>query len=103
MDFKIFNALPSFLSSDAAKVLLLSQLSESDGRLSWPRVVMYEYANEWGERIKTALPPKNEIDYFVIVLNQEAYDYLNKTGWMYDERHTGAKYKVVDNRKAPGA
>lgn len=103
MLYKLFPALPDFLSSTAKKVLLETDLNESTGKLSWPRVLMYEYNNEWGEKIKTAIPPENENSYYVLITNIEAYEYLCKTGWAYDKRHTGRNYQVVDNRLAPGA
>ncbi len=103
MFYKLFNALPNFLSSKAKELLLETDLSEETGRLSWPRVIKYQFANEWGEKIMSALPPKNETSYNIQVYNIEAWEYLCKTGWAYDERHTGRKFQLVDNRKAPGA
>ena len=103
MFYKLFPALPDFLSSTAKELLTETDLSEETGRLSWPRVMKYQYNNQWGEKIMTPLPPKNEENYCVHVLNIEAWEYLCKTGWAYDQRHTGRVFSVVDNRKAPGA
>lgn len=103
MRYELFKALPGFLSSTAKEKLLESELDEGTGRLSWPRVVLYEYPNEWNERVKSPIPPKKETNYLIHVLHLEAYEYLCRTGWVYDPRHTGRVYKVVDNRVAPGA
>jgi len=97
--YKLFPALPDFLSDLAKKLLFETDLSESTGRISWPRVMMYEFDNEFSERIKTPIPPANETSYIIQVMNIEAYEYLCKTGWAYDKRHTGRIYAVVDNRK----
>ncbi len=103
MQYKLFTALPDFLTKLAKELLLDTNLSEETGRLSWPRVIKYAYENEWGEKIMSPLPPKNETKYHIHVYNIEAWEYLCKTGWAYDERHTGRKFLIVDNRKAPGA
>ena len=103
MRYELFKALPEFLSSNAKELLLESNLDEATGRLSWPRIVLYEYTNEWHERLRSPLPPKTETNYLIHVLNAEAYEYLCKVGWVYDSRHTGRLYSVVDNRVAPGA
>ncbi len=102
MFYKLFPALPDFLSSTAKELLTETDLSEETGRLSWPRVVKYEYKNDWGEKIMSPIPPKNEDSYIVVVLHIEAWEYLCKTGWSYDKRHTGRVFSVTDNRKAPG-
>lgn len=103
MRYELFKALPGFLSSTAKELLLASDLDEATGKLTWPRVVLYEYPNEWNERVKAPFPPKAETNYFIHVLHLEAYEYLCRTGWIYDPRHTGREYRVVDNRVAPGA
>ncbi len=102
---KIFTALPEFLSNHAKELLFASDIDESTGRISWPRVVVYEYINEWKEKLKSPIPPppKEGSSYLLHILNIEAWEYLCKTGWAYDSRHTGRTYQVIDNRKAPGA
>lgn len=101
--YKLFPALPSHLTDLAKKLLFETDLNESNGRISWPRVIMYEFKNEWGENIKNPLPPANETTYNILVANIEAWEYLCKTGWAYDTKHTGRSIVFVDNRKAPGA
>lgn len=103
MRYELFKALPEFLSSTAKELLLETDLDEATGKLTWPRIVLYEFINEWQERLRHSNPPKTDVNYLIHVLNAEAWEYLCKTGWAYDERHTGRRYKVVDNRKAPGA
>jgi len=82
MQYKLFTALPNFLTDTAKSLLFETDLSEETGRLSWPRIVMYEFKNEWGEIVRSQLPPKNEDRYYYRVLNLEAYEYLCKTGWI---------------------
>lgn len=100
--YKLFPALPDHLTDLAKKLLFETDLNEANGRISWPRVMMYEHDNEWGEKIKAPLPPANEVTYNIRVANIEAWEYLCKTGWAYDSKHTGRTYSVIDNRKAPG-
>lgn len=103
MRYELFKALPEFLSSTAKELLLESALDEATGKLSWPRIVLYEFTNEWNERMRSPFPPKLEVSYIIHVLNAESYEYLCKAGWIYDSRHTGRIFSTVDNRKAPGA
>ncbi len=101
--YKLFPALPGHLTDLAKKLLFETDLNEANARLSWPRVMKYVYENEWGETMSSPLPPANEVKYAIHVLHIEAWEYLCKTGWAYDEKHTGRRFEVVDNRKAPGS
>lgn len=103
MQHKIFTALPEFLAKDAKTRLMESEINESTGLVSWPRVMLYEYKDQWGVILRTHNPPKNETSYNISILNLEAYEYLCKTGWVYDPQHTGGNPMFVDNRRAPGA
>ncbi len=108
MHHKIFTALPDFLSNTAKEVLFESVINEHTGLVSWPRVVQYEHDNGFGEIVRSHNPPTirtqdNETRYYIRVYNLEAHEYLCKTGWMYDPKHTGVKTVIIDNRRAPGA
>lgn len=104
MHFKLFTALPDYLSDTAKKLLFESQINERNGLISWPRVVKYSVMSEFKEKIYLHNPPLNDIKYLPAIANTEAYGYLVKTGWIYDPKHTGRSVKeFTDNRKAPGA
>ena len=92
MFHKIFNALPEFLSAAAKTALFESEISEANGLISWPRVMKYIIYNDFRERIKLTNPPKNDVKYKIEIYNLEAYEYLQKTGWVYDPKHTGKAY-----------
>jgi len=104
MHHKIFTALPDFVSKLAKDLLFESQLNEQTGLIAWPRVMKYEYYTEFNEKISTPNPPLTEDKYNVRIFNIEAYEYLTKTGWVHDPKHTGRPIsEVIDNRAAPGA
>lgn len=103
MIHKIFTALPDFISKNAKEILFDSYINEQSGLISWPRVMKYEYFTEFEEKVSSPTPPQTEDKYYVRIFNIEAYDYLTKTGWVHDPKHTGRPITaVIDNRKAPG-
>ena len=103
MFHKIFTALPDFISKNAKDLLFDSQINEQTGLISWPRVMKYEYYNEFKETVSSPNPPKTKDAYHIRVFNIEAYEYLTKTGWIHDPKHTGRPItSFVDNRRAPG-
>ncbi len=104
MQHKIFTALPDFLSKTAKDMLFDSRIDDKTGLISWSKVVQYEYYNEFKEKLSSYNPPKSETKYNIRIFNLEAYEYLIKTGWIYDPKHTGKQLvPMVDNRTAPGA
>ncbi len=103
MDTQVFTALPDILSKVAKEVLFKSQINERTGLVSWPRVMLYSYYDEFQTKLRSPNPPMNETSYNIEILNLEAYEYLTKTGWVHDEKHTGKHLDVVDNRVAPRA
>ena len=103
MFHKIFTALPDFLSKNAKEILFDSHIDEQNGLISWPRVMRYEYFNEFTEKMSSSNPPLTKDKYYVKIFNIEAYEYLIKTGWVHDLKHTGRPITpVIDNRAAPG-
>ncbi len=101
MLYKIFTALPDFLSSEAKEVLFESHINDQTALIAWPRVIKYEYYNDFREKILSPNPPKaDEIGYTIKIFNTEAAAYLTSTGWIYDPKHTGRVPKpIIDNRK----
>ena len=89
MLFKVFTALPDFLSAEAKEVLFDSQINDQTALIAWPRVLKYEFYNPFKEKILSPNPPKAEIHCITKIFNAEAYQYLTSTGWIYDPKHTG--------------
>ncbi len=100
MLYKIFTALPDSLSNEAKEVLFDSQINDQTALIAWPRIIKYEYYNDFKEKILSPNPPKAEIHYIIKIFNTEAFAYLTSTGWIYDPKHTGRVPKpIIDNRK----
>lgn len=100
MLYKIFTALPDFLSKEAKELLFDSQINDQTALISWPRIIKYEYYNAFKEKILSPNPPKTEVKYAMKIFNPEAFAYLTSSGWIYDPKHTGRLVKpIIDNRK----
>lgn len=75
----------------------------ADGRVYWPSVLYYEFQDEDGDWTWSYNPPaKDNVTYYMRVLDREGLEHLIQTGALYTTAHRGRPQKIVDRRVATG-